>query len=395
MALFDEQHKQQIANLLPRYITPERFFSLAEVAMRQKAIRECTPESVLRCFIQAAEIGLEPNTPFGHCYLIPFRNAKLGRTFATLVIGWRGMVDKAIRCGAATNIVANVVRMGDTFKYRPVDPLPILHEPQLDADDSDDDSIIGAYAIAFLPGGERQAEWMSRKQIDRIRARSKAKDDGPWVTDFAEMARKCPTRRLFKYLRTSAGNEAEVERFGKALDLDSSMFESAGDDDEPPPQIAAAPPKAEAKRGPGRPPKAQAQAPSPTPEPSKPTLAPAPETPPQELCGYCHKPGHTYNECPENGAEEIVESEPIESPAPAAAPTPSVPPNGAAQTAAPDRVLSPSEYDEIMGEARKAHPNKTMSWLLDILQDNFAINDLGDLKISQIAKLSERMLLSK
>jgi recombination protein RecT len=69
------------------------------------------------------------------------------------------------------------------------------------------------YAVARLVGGGVQFEVMSRVDIERVKAQSKAASDGPWVSHFEEMAKKTVIRRLFKYLPVSI----EVQR---AIGLD-------------------------------------------------------------------------------------------------------------------------------------------------------------------------------
>jgi len=44
---------------------------------------------------------------------------------------------------------------------------------------------------------------MWRRQVEEIRKRSKASSDGPWVTDWDEMAKKTVLRRLCKLLPAS------------------------------------------------------------------------------------------------------------------------------------------------------------------------------------------------
>jgi hypothetical protein len=44
---------------------------------------------------------------------------------------------------------------------------------------------------------------MTKAEVDAIRKRSRAGSSGPWVTDYAEMARKTVVRRLAKYLPLS------------------------------------------------------------------------------------------------------------------------------------------------------------------------------------------------
>ncbi|EBQ9580483.1 recombination and repair protein RecT, partial [Salmonella enterica subsp. enterica serovar Weltevreden] len=59
------------------------------------------------------------------------------------------------------------------------------------------------YAVARLKDGGTQFEVMTRKQIELVRAQSKAGNNGPWVTHWEEMAKKTAIRRLFKYLPVS------------------------------------------------------------------------------------------------------------------------------------------------------------------------------------------------
>ncbi|EFS5785332.1 hypothetical protein IZR33_000615 [Salmonella enterica] len=54
-----------------------------------------------------------------------------------------------------------------------------------------------------LKDGGTQFEVMTRKQIELVRAQSKAGNNGPWVTHWEEMAKKTAIRRLFKYLPVS------------------------------------------------------------------------------------------------------------------------------------------------------------------------------------------------
>jgi len=44
---------------------------------------------------------------------------------------------------------------------------------------------------------------MSRSDVDKVRAQSKAGNYGPWQTHYDEMAKKTVIRRLFKYLPVS------------------------------------------------------------------------------------------------------------------------------------------------------------------------------------------------
>ena len=67
--------KPQIEKALPSVITPDRFTRMALTAVSTNPkLGECTPASFCGAMLQAAQLGLEPNTPLGQAYLIPFRN---------------------------------------------------------------------------------------------------------------------------------------------------------------------------------------------------------------------------------------------------------------------------------------------------------------------------------
>lgn len=67
--------KPQIEAALPSVITAERFTRMTLTAVgTNPQLANCTPESFMGAMMQAAQLGLEPNTPLGQAYLIPYRN---------------------------------------------------------------------------------------------------------------------------------------------------------------------------------------------------------------------------------------------------------------------------------------------------------------------------------
>ena len=65
----------QIKRALPSTITPERFTRMALSALNTTPkLKECTQISFLAALMNAAQLGLEPNTPLGEAYLIPYNN---------------------------------------------------------------------------------------------------------------------------------------------------------------------------------------------------------------------------------------------------------------------------------------------------------------------------------
>ena len=65
----------EIRKALPSVITPERFTRMALSALNtNKQLLECTKMSFIAALMNAAQLDLEPNTPLGQAYLIPFMN---------------------------------------------------------------------------------------------------------------------------------------------------------------------------------------------------------------------------------------------------------------------------------------------------------------------------------
>ena len=199
----------EIARALPKHVTPDRMSRVALTALRTTPkLAECSPASFLGSVISAAQLGLEPNTPLGHCYLIPRRNR--GQMECTLMVGYQGMLDLARRSGMVSRIYAFVVREGDDFRYQLGLSPDVHHVP---AEGNEDAPITHAYAVARLKEGDDVFVVLPRGLIEKRRKRG-ASGRGvktPWDTDYEAMATKTAIRALFRYLpKSSEMARAEV-----------------------------------------------------------------------------------------------------------------------------------------------------------------------------------------
>lgn len=225
----------QIKAALPRHMTPERLARIVTTEIRKvPKLAECTPVSFFGAVIQCAQLGLEPGNALGHAYILPYdRNVKDGNGWtkvkeAQLIIGYRGMIDLARRSGQIVSIDARAVYEGDKFDCRlgldaHIDHVPDWNNPNR----ANAAKLTFVYAVAKLKDGGIQFDVMSRSEVEGIRARSKAKDKGPWVDDFAAMALKTVVRRLFKFLPVSIELQTAVsldERADAGLTQDNGAI---------------------------------------------------------------------------------------------------------------------------------------------------------------------------
>lgn len=185
----------QIEKALPSVITPERFTRIALTAYsRNEKLQECTAESFLGSMMQAAQLGVEPNTPLGQAYLIPYRNR--GVMEVQFQLGYRGMIDLAYRSGEVQNIQAHEVYENDTFEYELGLEPKLRHIPAL----KDRGNVILYYAVFKLTNGGVGFEVMSKEDVEAFaKKKSKTYGTGPWQSDFDAMAKKTLVKRLLKF----------------------------------------------------------------------------------------------------------------------------------------------------------------------------------------------------
>lgn len=127
-----------------------------------------------------------------------------------------GLLKKLRNSGELLSISAHTAHENDKFEYELGDDEKILHKPRLDGPRG---LVIAAYAVAKTKDGGIYREVMSVEDIEKIRNVSRAKDAGPWVQWYEEMARKTVLRRLMKRLPSSADIDALVEADNDTIDL--------------------------------------------------------------------------------------------------------------------------------------------------------------------------------
>lgn len=202
MSMKDWINKSQyaISKALPSAITPERFTRMATTAVTMNPdLGECTPSSFIGAMLQAAALGLEPNTPLGQAYLIPYnrKDRRTGKFYkeAQFQIGYRGMIELAHRSGEFQSIEAHVVYENDEFEYElGLDP-KLKHKPAMEGRGNP----VWVYAIYKLKSGGYGFEVMSKHDIDEHRKKYSKAKSSPWDTAWEGMAKKTVIKQVLKY----------------------------------------------------------------------------------------------------------------------------------------------------------------------------------------------------
>ena len=219
-----ERQTVAMAAVLPSDVNSERFGRLVLTAC--KASPELTQcfntdkgqTSVLFAAMEAAALGLEPNTPTQECWILP-RKAD-GVQQAELQIGYRGLLKLARRSGQIKTIYANVVREGDHFEwYYGLEADHLEHKPK----PGNDGALQYAYSVVRFINGGYNFIVLDGSEIASRRAKSASASSkySPWNVWEAAMWRKSAIRALMPYVELSPELSRAVENDGQALQYDA------------------------------------------------------------------------------------------------------------------------------------------------------------------------------
>lgn len=204
----------EIKRALPSVLTPERFTRMALSALNNTPkLAECSQMSFLAALMNAAQLGLEPNTPLGQAYLIPYQNK--GKLECQFQIGYKGIIELVYRNPLVQTIQAQAVYENDEFEYELGLNSKLFHRPAL----HDRGEVTLFYALFKLANGGYGFEVMSKEDMEAFAKRyskAVASEYSPWKTNFEDMAKKTVIKQVLKYapIRTD---------FLKAVSMDESI----------------------------------------------------------------------------------------------------------------------------------------------------------------------------
>ena len=192
-----EGYRRRFDDLLGRR-APQFVSSIVSMVNADKNLQEAfrnAPLTVIQSALKAATYDLPIDTALGYAYVVPFRNK--GTMEATFLLGYKGMLNLALRTGVYKTINVVDVRAGELKHYN-----RLTEEVEIDFVEDEDDRealpIVGWVGYFRLVNGTEKTIYMTRKQIE---AHEKKHRKGQymgkgWRDDFEAMARKTVLRRL-------------------------------------------------------------------------------------------------------------------------------------------------------------------------------------------------------
>lgn len=204
---FDNRYK----SVLPSDVSPARFLDLAVSAITRKPkLLECTLPSICRSLYFCATLGLLPDSPMGHIFVVPFWNNKIGCLEAQDMIGYKGFAHLAYLSSLVGRIDAHAVRAKDFFDWEYGSSEFVRHKPY---DGPDAGELTHAWAQVFFTQAHIPPRFlvMQKHTILEIKKNSPGAqyENTPWFNDRfePEMWKKTPVRALAKLLPQSDGDK--------------------------------------------------------------------------------------------------------------------------------------------------------------------------------------------
>ena len=150
----------------------DKFVAVVENAVRKTPeLLNCDRQTLFASILTSAEFGLEPNTPAQHCWIIPYNNRQKGIKEAQFQFGYHGIVELLYRNARILKIKTEVVYKNDQFDRWMDESMDwkFIFRPK----DEERGDIRGIFAIVNIEGTEPEFKFMSIKELNEIRAKSK------------------------------------------------------------------------------------------------------------------------------------------------------------------------------------------------------------------------------
>lgn len=157
--------------------------SIMEVVTNDNALLQCEPKSLMQEAMKAASLKLPVNKQLGYAYLLPFRDNKKGIMVPTLIIGYKGYIQLAIRTGVYKSINADIVYEGELQGYDKLSGLVSLDGERKS------DKVVGYFAY-FDINGFKKTLYMTLEEMAKYAVRYAPTMRGKDYKNLMEIAQK-------------------------------------------------------------------------------------------------------------------------------------------------------------------------------------------------------------
>lgn len=210
-----KKYESNVTDLLQSHgVSPKEFMVIAVNAVKKNPkLLECERSSLFGAFLTAAELGLLPNTPAQHSYIIPYKG-RGGVIEAQFQIGYQGHLELMHRNPNVIDIETEIVYEKDEFEVIKGEDKKIIHKPHRG---SDRGKRIAVYGIAYLKNAVKpKFVVLYDYEIEKFKkiSQTSAFDSSPWKNEDKDpmgwMWRKTVIKQLAKEIPKTKAIEKAI-----------------------------------------------------------------------------------------------------------------------------------------------------------------------------------------
>lgn len=159
-------------------------------------LQECTNESIFAAALLGASLNLPPSPQLGYFYMVPFKDKKTGTKKAQFQLGYKGLIQLALRTGQYKSLIVSEIKDGELISWNPITE-ELQVEPILNELQREQLSTIGYYArFELINGFTKQMFWSCEKMEKHADEFSQAFN----LADYKKLQEgKIPTADMWKY----------------------------------------------------------------------------------------------------------------------------------------------------------------------------------------------------
>lgn len=195
--------------------------SVISVSQNNKLLRNAEPMSILSSAMVAATLDLPVVPTLGMAYLVPYKGV------CSFQIGYKGILELAMRSGEFRNIIDEVVYDGQLVKKNKFTGEYVFEEDSIKLDEKGQAKPIGVMARFDLINGYSKTIYWSLEEIEahakRFSQAYRSGYDSPWKSDFWQMAKKTVLKSLLnKYAPKSVAMQTALKFDQSKVNLNSN-----------------------------------------------------------------------------------------------------------------------------------------------------------------------------
>ena len=203
---------------------PSFISSILTMYNENEKMKKCDPYSILTAVGQAASLKLPIAPQLGYAYVIPYYDSKIGGYSAQFQLGYKGLIQLAMRSGLYRNLNSTEIYEGQIKRINYI-------TGEIEIGERTSGKVVGYAAYMELINGFSKTLYMSRADIEKHALtfsesyrNEKTRERSVWAKSFDTMAKKTVLKKLLTvYAPTSIEMQESPLATALRMDQDSAI----------------------------------------------------------------------------------------------------------------------------------------------------------------------------